>query len=59
MSALVFNLLVAHCIADFYLQCKWLCDKKVNEKFPWLYNVLHALLVFGVSWLLVFTLNAW
>lgn len=50
---LFLSLLLAHVIADFYLQNDKCCAQKVQKKFKsWLLYV-HSLLVGGVSWVLV------
>ncbi|MCF0177888.1 MAG: DUF3307 domain-containing protein [Bacteroidales bacterium] len=59
MWYLVFNLLVAHIICDFHLQTDGFCKRKkaVNLKGKEIY--LHTLTVFVLSWMAVWTLEAW
>jgi len=57
--SIIFNLFIAHILSDYYVQCAWLCEKKQLDKFPYKYNLFHAVIVFLISWLCVFTSQAW
>ncbi|MCQ2232881.1 MAG: DUF3307 domain-containing protein [Paludibacteraceae bacterium] len=58
-SHILYNLFLAHIVADFYLQtddsCKAKTNRGVKSKELW----IHALLVFVLSWLVVFDVKGW
>lgn len=56
---LIFNLLIAHIICDFYLQTPTSCANKVSNlwKSPALW--CHVVLIGGLSWMAIWSLSAW
>ncbi len=52
-------LLLAHVVADFVLQNKRACMKKVEKKWRSWYHYAHALIVFGLSWMVSWSLDFW
>lgn len=59
LQYLVFNLFVAHIVADFYLQTDESCVKKAEKGLKGSELYKHALWVMALTWLVVFDLNAW
>ena len=53
------KLLLAHIIGDFFLQSDDFCKRKLKNgvKSPELY--LHSLIIFTLSWIALFSWNAW
>ena len=45
-------LLLAHFVADFVLQSNRICKEKSEKKWCSVYHYLHAVIVFGLSWLI-------
>lgn len=56
---LLLCLVLAHLVADFALQTNKICKDKAEKKWESLYHYGHALVVFGLSWLVVFDANFW
>ena len=52
-------LLLAHLVADFALQTNKICKDKAERKWKSLYHYGHAMVVFGLSWLVAFDLGFW
>ena len=52
-------LLLAHLVADFVLQSYRICKDKRDKKWCSVYHYLHAVIVFGLSWLVVFDIRFW
>ena len=48
---LLLNLLLAHLIGDFALQTSESCKHKRDKKWGSVYHYCHALIVFGLAWL--------
>lgn len=59
LSYLVFNLFVAHIVADFYLQTDKSCVKKAENGLKGWEIYKHALWVLVLTWLVVFDRNSW
>lgn len=56
---LVLCLVLAHLVADFALQTNKICKDKSEKKWTSLYHYGHAMVVFGLSWLVAFDLGFW
>lgn len=56
---LVLCLGLAHLVADFALQTNRICKNKAERKWKSLYHYGHAIVVFGLSWLVAFDLGFW
>lgn len=56
---LVLCLVLAHLVADFALQTNKICKDKVEKKWTSLYHYGHAMVVFGLSWLVAFDWGFW
>lgn len=56
---LFLSLLLAHIVADFVLQTRKGCRDKVERKWRSLYHYSHALVVFALSWLVVWDVQFW
>ena len=52
-------LLLAHLVADFVLQTRKTCEDKVKRRILSPYHYLHALTVFGLSWIVSWDLAFW
>ena len=52
-------LLLAHLVADFVLQSYRICKDKRDKKWCSVYHYLHAVIVLGLSWLVVFDVRFW
>ena len=52
-------LLLAHLVADFLLQSSRVCDDKREKKWKSLYHYIHAIIVFGLSLLVVWDIRFW
>ena len=48
---LFLSLVLAHLVADFVLQTGKTCKDKVEKKWRSMYHYGHAVVVFGLSWL--------
>lgn len=59
LSYLVFNLFVAHIVADFYLQTDKTCVKKAENGLKGCEIYKHALWVLALTWIVVFDWNSW
>lgn len=59
LQYLVFNLFVAHIVADFYFQTDKSCARKAEKGLKGCTLYIHALWVLALTWLVVFDLNAW
>ena len=51
MIELFLSLVLAHLVADFVLQTNKICKDKVEKKWRSMYHYAHAVVVFGLSWL--------
>ena len=51
MIELVLSLVLAHLVADFMLQTGKSCKDKKEEHWKSPHHYVHALIVFGLSWL--------
>lgn len=58
-SHILFNLFIAHIIADFYLQTDDRCIAKKEKGFKGKELWIHALFVLVLTWLVVFDVKAW
>lgn len=56
---LIFNLFVAHIVADFYLQTDESCRRKSEKGLKGLELYKHVLCVLALAWLVVFDWNGW
>ncbi len=56
---LVFNLLVAHVLGDFYFQSSKMCNDKVIYSYKGAALYIHALIIGILSWAAVWEGNAW
>ena len=56
---LFFCLVLAHLVADFVLQSNKVCRDKAEKKWKSWYHYVHALIVFGLSWLVSWCLYFW
>lgn len=56
---LVFNLFVAHIVADFYLQTEKSCIRKAEKGLEGWELYKHVLCVLALTWLVVFDWNGW
>lgn len=56
---LIFNLFVAHVVADFYLQTDESCIRKAEKGLKGWELYKHVLCVLALSWLVVFDWNGW
>ena len=52
-------LTLAHIVADFVLQTDKTCKNKVERKWHSPYHYIHALIVFGLSWLITWDICFW
>jgi hypothetical protein len=52
-------LFLAHLVADFVLQTNKICKDKAEKKWLSPYHYAHAVVVFAVSWLVVFDIRFW
>lgn len=52
-------LLLAHLVADYVLQTDKVCLHKFDKKWCSIYHYMHALIVFGLSWLAAFNIDFW
>lgn len=52
-------LLLAHVVADFVLQSKKVCREKKEKKWCSRYHYTHALIVFGLAYLIAWDVNFW
>lgn len=52
-------LLLAHLVADFILQSNSICNDKSERRWKSNYQYWHAVLVFVISWLVVWDLRFW
>lgn len=52
-------LLLAHVVADFVLQNNKVCKDKIEKKWRSWYHYAHALIVFGLSWIVTWDVNFW
>ena len=52
-------LVLAHLVADFVLQTNKICRDKLTKRWRSPYHYAHAVVVFAVSWLVVFDLRFW
>ena len=52
-------LVLAHLIADFVLQTNKICKDKAEKKWRSVYHYGHAVVVFGLSWLVAWDLDFW
>ena len=50
-------LVLAHLVADFVLQSNKVCKEKTDKKWKSWYHYVHALLVFGLAWLVAWDVN--
>ena len=57
--ALFLCLVLAHLVADFVLQSNKVCIDKAEKKWKSCYHYVHALIVFGLSWLVAWEVNFW
>ena len=58
-SPLFFSLLIAHVVGDFYLQNNRMCADKMERNVGGWALYVHCLLIGIVSWLAVFSWDAW
>ncbi len=56
---LVFNLLVAHVLGDFYFQCSKMCKDKIINSYKGASLYVHAFIIGILSWVAVWDGNAW
>lgn len=59
INNLLFNLLVAHIVGDFYLQWSMLCKNKVIKSIKGKALWAHALMIGGLSVLVTWDVHAW
>ena len=52
-------LVLAHMVADFVLQSNKVCKDKAEKKWKSAYHYVHALIVFGLAWLVSWDVNFW
>lgn len=52
-------LVLAHMVADFVLQSNKVCKDKAEKKWKSVYLYVHALIVFGLAWLVSWDVNFW
>lgn len=52
-------LVLAHLAADFILQTNKICRSKAEKRWRSVYHYVHALIVFGLSWLVSWTIGFW
>lgn len=52
-------LTLAHLMADFALQTDKICQDKAEKKWWSVYHYVHAAVVFGLSWLVLWKLEFW
>lgn len=52
-------LVLAHLVADFLLQTNKICKNKAEKKWKSPYHYGHAVVVFGISWLVACDLRFW
>ena len=57
MIEMILSLTLAHLVADFALQTNKICKDKAEKKWTSLYHYGHAMVVFGLSWLVTFDLG--
>lgn len=46
-----FSVFVAHILGDFYFQCEKFCNKKVEEAWYGKHKLIHALIIFVLTWI--------
>lgn len=56
---LFLSLLLAHLVADFVLQTRKTCEDKIERRIRSPYHYLHAVTVFGLSWLVSWDVSFW
>lgn len=56
---LIFNLIIAHLIGDFFLQTDKSCQKKLNNSLHNKEIYLHTIIIFILSWLVVWNTKFW
>lgn len=59
INQLILNLIVAHILGDFYLQCDRMCKDKKSRHFMSEYLYYHSLIILGLSFLAVLCPCAW
>lgn len=59
IDTVIFNLLVAHLVGDFYLQNDSFCEKKNKGVFCSWHLYAHALVIFALSWLAIGSFCGW
>ena len=52
-------LVLAHLVADFVLQNNKVCKDKAEKKWKSVYHYVHALIMFGLAWLVAWDVNFW
>lgn len=52
-------LVLAHLVADFVLQTNKICRSKAEQRWQSVYHYVHAMVVFGLSWLATWTPGFW
>ena len=52
-------LLFAHLVADFVLQTNKICKNKLEKKWCSCWHYVHAIVVFSLSWLVIFDKEFW
>lgn len=56
---LFLSLILAHLVADFVLQTRKTCEDKIERRIRSPYHYLHAVTVFGLSWLVSWDVSFW
>lgn len=52
-------LVLTHLVADFVLQTNKICRSKAEKRWRSVYHYVHAMAVFGLSWLVMWTPGFW
>lgn len=59
MQYLLLYMFFAHIIGDFYLQWNRFCKQKRDENWYGCHKIIHALIIFTLTWIFTFSCNGW